>query len=68
MKTKQNAFEALRAFEITSTDQVKGGGFICTGSNSGAGGSTYDWSEIDSQGNLTGNHDCGVPDGQGPHF
>jgi hypothetical protein len=68
MKTKQNAFEALRNFEIKSAEQVKGGGFICTGSNSSAAGTSYDWSEIDSQGNLTGNHDCGVADGKSPHF
>jgi hypothetical protein len=68
MKTKENAFEALKSFEIESAEHVKGGGFICTGSNSGPNGTSYDWAEIDSQGNLTGKHDCFVGDGDSPHF
>lgn len=68
MKTKKIAFEALKSFEIKSAEHVKGGGFISTGSNAGPAGTTYDWSEIDSQGNLTGRHDCFVPDGQSPRF
>lgn len=67
MKTQQNAFEALRNYEISSPEFVKGGGWICSGSWTGPNGATtYDWMEIDSQGNPTGKVECDLPDNAAP--
>ena len=68
MKTQQKAFEALKNYEISSPELVKGGGWICVGSWQGPNGATtYDWMEIDSQGNPTGYVDCDVEDYAAPH-
>lgn len=67
MKTKESAFEMLRNYEISSPELVKGGGWICCGSWAGPNGATtYDWMQIDSQGNPTGVYECDLEDHQAP--
>jgi hypothetical protein len=67
MKTQKKAIDSLKSFQISSIELVKGGEWVVSGSNSGPGGTTYDWMEINnSTGMPTGNHQCYVPDNSAP--